>query len=71
LFEVKEVTDKELQVNTEELLSHVVAGETLVITVGDRPVAKLAPRPWISHTERAELLEALTAERSARRSRTD
>jgi antitoxin (DNA-binding transcriptional repressor) of toxin-antitoxin stability system len=63
---VKEVTDKELQVNTEELLSRVVAGETLVIAVGDRQIARLVPRPRVSNTERVELLEILAAERSAR-----
>jgi len=68
---VDEVTDKELQRNTEDVLSKVVRGETLVISSEGRPVAKLAPRPWLSQSERSDLLETLAAERTARRFRAD
>jgi len=63
---MKEVTDKELQLNTEDLLSRVVMGEALVVTIGEMPVARLVPRSRMSRNERNELLEALEAERSER-----
>jgi len=68
LVEMKRVTDKELQHNTEELLGHVVTGETLAITVEERLVAKLVPRGWMTQADRVKLLEALAAELSERRS---
>jgi len=65
---MREVTDRELQLDTEELLSSVVAGETLVITVEEKPVARRAPRQGMSLGERVDLLRALTVEQAARRS---
>jgi prevent-host-death family protein len=43
LAEMNQVTDKELQDQTEALLARVAAGESFVITVDGKPVADLIP----------------------------
>jgi antitoxin (DNA-binding transcriptional repressor) of toxin-antitoxin stability system len=63
---MKEVTDKDLQHNVEELLGEVVCGKTLIVVAEEGPVAELIPHAPISRDERTELLHALAAERSAR-----
>ena len=57
ITEMKEVTDKELQHQTERLVRRAEAGESMVITVDGKPVANL--RPYRSHAQRWMLRDEL------------
>jgi prevent-host-death family protein len=65
---MKEVTDKELQQQTEELVRKVEEGESLVITICGRPVADLIPyrsdsQRWMPRDELIALLKTHSADR--------
>jgi prevent-host-death family protein len=64
---MKEVTDKELQLQTEHLVRRAEAGESMVITVDGKPVANLHPHQshgqrWMPRDELIELLKTHSAD---------
>jgi antitoxin (DNA-binding transcriptional repressor) of toxin-antitoxin stability system len=64
---MKEVTDKELRLDTVDLVRRAGAGETFVITFRGRPVADLVPhrgdqQRWMPRDELIELLETHSAD---------
>jgi prevent-host-death family protein len=64
---MKEVTDKELQQQTEHLVRRAEAGESMVITVDGRPVVNLHPHQshgqrWMPRDALIELLKTHSAD---------
>jgi prevent-host-death family protein len=62
---MKEVTDKELRLQTESLLRRVAAGESLVVTIDGRHVADLIPyrsevERWMHRDELIELMNSFS-----------